>query len=360
MIGSAGLVWFVASAAVAATSSDSQWSEPVSLPRASASSTITNDGAVQLVSDSEPADSAAASSCEETADCHACNMCCPCGPIYYGSVGTVILHRARPESLPLIVPTAGPGVIANGGDFNFGWDAGVDMTFGYRTSSCSAWEFRYFNDDDASADPINYGAVGNVRIGSFSNFGATNLTATRYLTSLHSSELNYVREVNPRCEFLTGFRWIELEDDINFNIVFPAFNADYTWNENNHMYGAQMGTRLNMWELNSPLQLLGTFKAGIYGNVADNDFTLRPSTGGQFDGGGFDTQLAFVGEIDFTASYQLTQHFSVYGGYQVLWLDGVALASDALAASTAASSQAVITENQLVYQGAVTGINFVW
>jgi hypothetical protein len=172
--------------------------------------------------------------------------------------------------------------------------------------------------------------------------------------------LNYVRTVNPRCDVLLGFRWIELADELNYNIVFPAFNADYTFQENNHMYGAQMGTRLNMWEVNSPLQLLGTLKAGIYGNVADNDFTLRPSTGGQFDGGGFDTQLAFVGEINFVGSYQVTQSISVYGGYQVLWLDGVALASDALAASTAASSQALITENQLVYQGAVTGINFVW
>jgi hypothetical protein len=207
---------------------------------------------------------------------------------------------------------------------------------------------------------VVYGAVGNVRIGSFSNFGATALTATRYLTSLHSSELNHVQTVNPRCDFLLGFRWIELSDDLNYNIVFPAFNADYNWQENNHMYGAQTGTRLQLWELNSPLQMLATLKAGIYGNVADNDFTLRPSTGGQFDGGGFDTQLAFVGEINFVSSYQVTQSVSVYGGYQVLWLDGVALASDALAASTAASSQAVITENQLVYQGVVTGINFVW
>jgi hypothetical protein len=365
--GATGLMWFFANISLASPAVDSSiespWAEVAALPAATASSSITEDESVQLVSGEEAAENGSATTDASEDILYESNTFFVRSmpqPSYYASAGAVILHRSRPASNALIVPNAGPGVIADGGDFGFGWDPGVDVLLGYRTSSGTAWEARYFADDNAGADPINYGAVGNVRIGSFSNFGATNLTATRYYTTLHSSELNYVREVNPRCDFLLGFRWIEVEDDVNFNIVFPAFNADYNFNENNHLYGAQVGTKLNMWELNSPLTLLGIIKAGIYKNFASNDFTLLPSTGGQFDGGLNDSRVAFVGEVNFTAGYQITQSISAYGGYQVLWLDNLALASDALAASTAASSQAVITDGTLIYNGAVAGVSFVW
>jgi hypothetical protein len=75
-------------------------------------------------------------------------------------------------------------------------------------------------------------------------------------------------------------------------------------------------------------RLLKTAKAGVYGNAADNDFTLIVSDGQRFDAGAAEDDVAFVGEIDLRASYPISRHVSLTGGYQLLWIDGVALASN--------------------------------
>lgn len=364
-IGAAGLMWCVASIAMAsdaALSNYPEWNDGAQLPSVVAKSPVFNDSAVQLVSDDEataPAkDDAGCSNCDA---CGACNMgqCC-CGPTCSVTAGAVFLHRSRPGAQTLIVPTTGPGVISNGGDFDFGWDAGPDLTIERRMASGNIWQVRYFSDDDAVAPVRTYGAVGNVRIGSFSNFGATALTGGD-LTSLHSTEVNWLHPMGDRCTFLAGFRWIELHDDLTYNIVFPAFNANYKWDENNHLYGAQTGMILNLWNLNSPFKLDAGLKAGIYGNVADNAFSLVPSTGGFFGGGGHENDAAFAGEIDVTGAYCITDHIAIRGGYQVLWLDGLALATNQAANATAHSTQAGIdTGDKLLYSGATAAVEFTW
>jgi hypothetical protein len=280
--------------------------------------------------------------------------------VWFVKGGAVILHRARPAAQTLIIPTAGPGVISSGDDFGLGWDGGPDVSIARRSANGDLWEVRYFGDLDWDGDAAPFGAVGNVRIGSFSNFGATALTG-RYASSLDSVELNWRRPIGQRARFLAGFREIELKDDITYNIVFPAFNADYNWHETNHLYGAQFGGDFDLWRLDSPLSVNALLKGGIYGNVANNDFTLRPSTGGQFDGGGKDSVVAFAGEIDVTMAYQLTRHMALRGGYQLLWLDGLALASDNLARATRNSSQAGIdNEGDVFYHGAMMSLDFMW
>ena len=88
---------------------------------------------------------------------------------------------------------------------------------------------------------------------------------------------------------------------------------------------------------------------------------LNASTGGQFDGGLGDSSVAFVGEIGITGVYQLTKHIALRGGYQTLWISGVALASDNMANATALSSQAnITTDGDLFYHGALMSVDFMW
>ena len=71
--------------------------------------------------------------------------------------------------------------------------------------------------------------------------------------------------------------------------------------------------------------------------------------------------MAFVGEIGATTAYQVTRHFAVRGGYQLLWLGDVALAGDA--ASRSLLNPSLLRTNNysdLFYQGATTGIDFAW
>ncbi len=366
-VGAAGIIWCVATIVVASPTIDTslsnypEWNETVPLRSVVAASAVIEDSAVQPVSDEEPTAAASDNSgCSNCDACGACNMCQCCEPTCSVTAGAVFLHRSRPDAQPIVIPLAGPGVISGGQDFDFGWDAGPDLTIERRMSSGNIWQVRYFADDDASTPTRDYGAVGNVRIGSFSNFGATGFTGG-YFTTLHSTEVNWLHPVSDRCTFLAGFRWIELHDNLTYNIVFPAFNANYIWDENNHLYGAQTGTILNLWNLNSPFKLDAALKAGIYGNVADNAFNLLPSTGGSFPSGGNGTDVAFVGEIDVTGAYCITDHIALRGGYQVLWLDGLALASNQGANATANLSQVGIDiGDKLLYTGAIASIEFTW
>ena len=181
---------------------------------------------------------------------------------------------------------------------------------------------------------------------------ATDLNAT-YNSQLNSAEINWLHPWGDRVTWLVGFRWLELQDNIRYHITFPAFTANYDWNEDNHLYGAQLGTDLNLGSLTGPLTIDCVLKAGVYGNAADNDFSLRPSTGGLFTGGGSGTDTAFVGEIGVTMAYQFTNHLAVRGGYQLLFIDGVALSSNQAAIATANSSQVGISSRgDVFYHGA--------
>ncbi len=281
-------------------------------------------------------------------------------PLWTFRAGAMFLSRGRNSPAAAVIPTAGPGVISNTTDFNYGNAAGVDVGAIRNFANGDGIEMRYFGAFNIESPIVQYGAVGNVRIGSFSNFGATNLTGDAN-ASLHSIEANYLRYYSDRTSWVIGFRAIEYQDDVNYDITFPAFTANYNWNENNHLYGAQLGGNFNLWNLDGPFQLTGSMKAGIYGNVAENDFTLRPSTGGQFDGGGKATRVAFVGDIGVNAAYFVTANLAIRGGYQLLWLDGVATGPGAIATATANSSQAGINStNNVFFHGATAGVEYVW
>lgn len=345
-----------------ATSLETALQYPESVEAAHANDVVapaTLDGEFSLASAFEPTD---VDCCEPAADCGdgcGCDLPRACPPTWTAKVGAVYLNRSRPDGAALVTPTAGPGVIASGDGFGFGWAAGPDVSIQRHTARGNTWELRYFGALDWDAADA-YGAVGNVRIGSFSNFGATNLTS-RYTSSLDSVEINLIHPRSSRFSYLAGFRRVELGDDLTTNIVFPAFNADYNWHETNHLYGAQLGGLFHFARPSDRLTFDSVFKAGIFGNDANNDFTLTPSTGGQFDGGLGGSSVAFVGEIGITGVYQLTKHVALRGGYQTLWISGVALASDNMANATALSSQAnITTDGDVFYHGALMSVDFMW
>lgn len=113
----------------------------------------------------------------------------------------------------------------------------------------------------------------------------------------------------------------------------------------------------------NPLQIDVVGKAGVYGNANDGGITEFGPVGtriGSFIGRGSST--AFVGELDFTAAYTLTDHIAVRGGYQLLWLSDLALATDAASRSLLNPSllRTVSDDGHLFYQGATVAIDFVW
>lgn len=359
--GAVGLMFAIACGAAASVTPETNctppdWQETCTLPSVTAGSRVIHDEQVTPAGDNEAAEKPAASEgCDNCDSCQSCTTCC-CEPSCYAMVGTVFLHRSRPDAATVLGTSPGPGSVINAGDFDFGWDAGPDVTIGKHLSNGLIVEGRYFSDHSAEATRTVSG-VGSVVIPGliFGGLFPTPPLVGSYHTDLDSSELNVGTAVTPGCTLFTGFRWIELHDQLHTGGGgFPTIGA---WDENNHLYGAQIGTNILFTNPCSPFRFTGTLKAGAYGNVADNQFISAISSARDHD-----DDISFVGEVDFTALYHVTQHIGVYGGLQVLWLDNVAVAGDQAPTTHALGPtiSPINTEGRVFYDGVTTGVDFTW
>ncbi len=294
------------------------------------------------------------------ADAYDCDACCD--PLWIVRGGAVILHRSTPANLTIFSDTTTGAEIANARQFHFGWAAGPDIGVMRRLSPGDYLEVRYFNITGFVAQQ-NIVAPGAFNINTDppvgSPFGA-NIDAT-YGSALFNTEVNFRRRFSPQATWLAGFRTIQVRDDFaaSVDLAQPGVHANFDLRTHNFLYGAQTGLDLNLWNRGGPLSIDGLFKAGIFGNSA-NQRTSDISTfnGTQVfqanlnDGRG---QVAFVGEIALTGVYRVTDRFSLRAGYQLLWIDGVALATDQFPALNFPAQNGIHTTGTLFYHGALVG-----
>ncbi|HMO86846.1 MAG TPA: BBP7 family outer membrane beta-barrel protein [Lacipirellulaceae bacterium] len=337
-----------------------EWMEPCTLPSATDAAGVVHDAQFQLASCCDPVDDCCTL---DWADGDACGDCFSAAawaqqPMWSVAAGAIFLHRSRPDPAAIITPPTGtPGVTVNGAEFGFGWDAGPDVSLLRRTRSGLLLEGRYFNDREADAAQ----RIPNINTFRVAGIGVTILGGgsinSFYATKLDSAEFNVHTPLTDRVTVLGGFRWIELRDTLRSDIATPATFVQ--WDNRNHMYGGQIGTNISLTRPTNPLRLNCALKAGLYGNVADNRYrsTIMSSTSDR------ETETAFAGEINVTAAYYVTKHIALRGGYQVLWLDHVAIAADAAARTTqvAGGTQSFVqTDGRVWYNGALAGVEFTW
>lgn len=316
-------------------------------------------GTIQLASAAEPCGCDADASCGDGVGCAEsvdCGDLCGCGPKWYASAGAVFLKRDRPDPGAVVAANPAGTPFSSPSDFSFDWEGGVDVALARRFSGGTILEARYFG-----VDSTDYNSF--VTPGPFIGAGFTGPAGTafngKYLTMLDSTEINLRHPVNNRLSLIGGFRWVELKDEMFYKLNGNVATGDYEYN--NRLYGGQLGASLT---LNRPthrwIANVET-KAGVYGNVADGgifEFQANNPIGSFTDS---DTTTAFVGEIDLTLGYRLTKHVVLRGGYQLFWLDNVALAGNAASRSLLNPSLLRdIDYNSLFYQGATTGIDFIW
>src|SRR5205807_5975159 len=100
-------------------------------------------------------------------------------------------------------------------------------------------------------------------------------------------------------------------------------------NTTNDLTGLQIGT--DLWVCLLPgLRVGGEFQAGVYGNHANVNNTISSNLTNAVVGPEkvTDTQVAFIGQANLLATYRLNYQWTLRGGYQFLFVDGVALAPE--------------------------------
>jgi hypothetical protein len=67
-----------------------------------------------------------------------------------------------------------------------------------------------------------------------------------------------------------------------------------------------------------------------------------------------------VGDLGLAAMVRLISHIVLRGGHQLLWIDGVALASDQFAATATPDAFVVTTSGGVFYRGTLCGLEVTW
>jgi hypothetical protein len=309
----------------------------------------------------------ACSYCEDSCCDDACNdSCCGidcgagvCCPKWFFTIGTIALDREDPT--PGSIVASNPGVATRylgAEDFDFDFEVGYELGLARRFDNGCILEGRYFAVDHTSS--VTTTTPGNFIGTGFTGPGGT-LVRGRYLTMLDSTEINIRRQHTDRITLLGGFRMIELRDQARFMLNNNVARGHYDYD--NRLYGGQVGSNIDL-SPRSHSRLLANVetKAGVYNNLIEGG--IYEFQGFNFIGtfNGEDSNTAFIGEINLNTGYRLTNHMTLRGGYQLLWIENIALASDAAVRSlTNPSLLRTVSDDQgLFYHGATGGIDIVW
>jgi hypothetical protein len=252
--------------------------------------------------------------------------------------------------------------LANAENYNFNWNAGLDISLIRALGcGCNALEVRYFGID-------GWQGTQNFTTSEIWNFptdpplfglGTANINSI-YSSRLYSTEVNLRHRTSDRIEWLFGFRWVQVHENLNFDADFGGNEALIDFNTDNNLYGAQIGVDWRVFDRGGPFKIDSVFKAGIFGNSADNSFGVAQEIGPAFGSADRQGQVAFVGEIGVTGVYQWSDHIAIRGGYQVLWVEGIAVASDQVAAIDVLTASGIDTTGGIFYHGAMASIDFTW
>ena len=190
------------------------------------------------------------------------------------------------------------------------------------------------------------------------------LIRTDYETELNSIEVNYRRYYNDCLTFVAGYRWLQLSDYMNVTQTAPTVADLYSVDTDNQLHGFQIGMDAMLYKPTGKLSLNGMLRAGVFGNSAENDI-YAPTVSGL--PGLFVDRLAsegdntaFFGELGFVGSYCVNNRLSLQGGYQLMWLEGVALAPDQVAVNDLIfpGTAALDNSGSLFLSGATVGLTY--
>jgi hypothetical protein len=130
----------------------------------------------------------------------------------------------------------------------------------------------------------------------------------------------------------------------------------------NNMFGAQVGRRAR-WDWNR-WSIENWAKAGILGNAQEQyqnalvdfeGFQWRPARST------FGSSVGFIGDVNLSAIYRLTEVWGIRAGYNLIWIDGLALAPNQFDFTNTATSGTLLASGGGIFMhGANLGLEARW
>lgn len=127
---------------------------------------------------------------------------------------------------------------------------------------------------------------------------------------------------------LAGFRWLNLRENLVGALSPPTLATEPPfWNTttSNNLFGFQIGVDGEILK-RGRFSINGLVKAGIYDNNAEQTTAVSVIAKQVSSASATTNHAAFIGETGLQCKYQVADGLLVRAGYQVIWLEGVALA----------------------------------
>ncbi|NCY03178.1 MAG: hypothetical protein EBX36_09800 [Planctomycetia bacterium] len=299
----------------------------------------------------------------------------------YGLAEALFWGRDNQAADVPLVTTVGSGVpLISAQDLQFPVATGVRAFYGERNPHACGWEIGYFGVYGMSAvrstavAPPTFlqmpGPIGD-------QLTADGETATvKYNSVINSAEANVFRTSHDwrpptgswlTLDWLAGFRYVGVEEQASIITDCCLANdakaaVPYSVRTRNNMFGGQIGSRARWtWER---WAVEGWAKAGILGNAQKQiqepliDYTGFQQRGPLSASG---SDVGFIGDINVSAIYRLTDVWGIRVGYNTVWIGGLALAPNQFSfADTTAAGTGLDSGNGIFLSGANLGLEARW
>jgi hypothetical protein len=281
---------------------------------------------------------------------------------------------------PLIVSEETGAPLVSTRDLRFPFSEGVRAFYGQRAPDRGGWEIGYFGVYGQSAtrfvaaappdflqfpDPIGgllttEGETSTIQYSSVINSAEANLFTT-------STEWRDLSGSWLTVDWLAGFRYVGVEEQASITTDCcvegdTKVPVPYTVRTRNNLFGAQIGNRSRWTWQNWAFE--GWAKAGLFGNAQEQiqsplvDYLFVPVRPGLSASGG---QVSFVGDINTSVIYRLTDVWGIRAGYNLIWIDGLALAPNQFDfTNDAASGTRLVSGGGIFMHGANLGLEARW
>jgi hypothetical protein len=287
---------------------------------------------------------------------------------------------------PLAVGSSGsatPGATLLGTrDLQFPVAPGLRLLYGQRNAEHTGWEIGYVGVygmwADANAQGTNQIAVPGAIGGAVPGWLTADDVQATYASALNIVEGNVIwwnsREGATggddrfcRCtDLMVGAFWAGLEEEASLNVTCCPGDppSPYRVQASSNLIGSQIGLRRRTdWRR---FALEGTAKVGIAGNALAQSSgpitsTISPGTTFRQPTEATAGSVGLLSMLNMTAIYRLTDHWGLRAGYNLIWLDGVALAPNQWDfTNTANSGTSLVGGGSLFLHGANLGVERRW
>jgi hypothetical protein len=253
-------------------------------------------------------------------------------------------------------------------DLNFDWDYGGKVHLELIGPSGITYQLAYTRIATFVTNETVFGSADLSLPGPISalGFADADQASFYYSSAIQTGEANMIFPFGS-FEVLAGYRYMQIDEKSQISLLTSGSPSTFLANSLNAMSGGQIGA-LGRWEMFGLFDFDFDAKFAVMGDEATtNQIASSPAAPPPptvvGTGEGSKTRVAFVSELGLQAVLPLGASLSAHCGYNVFFIDRVALAPDQfdfnLGSSSSAGTQ-VNNHGDIVLQGVNVGLTAVW